>query len=433
MRWLVLFMFAGAAVAQDNPVVVHSGLDPRRPDSGSSARGTPTFELLPQSPSARRGRIWITNSTFGLTIQGEVDGPKPAWPSARPEILSKDHIEVWLAAEPKLTLPPIGWGNQFGENHLASENACNAADAHIEKPDACKAWFHRQVKYREQFNRLFVRQWLLAGNPANALGQSVESYAQPALQNIAANFFAEYAPTAIAPALNDGIQIRLLPYMSAQAKYAFEIDVPYSAFPPVPALSVRDLWIMVDIFSAAPDGKRMGAFSTTAPHRKWGDPGTFNHVRLDQPLQLKLSPCAYPLAQPDVYGNDQPAFVYPIPSDLKENAPMLIDSVVSVTNPAGGYAYDPTGASPEAQVKHVFFKATGDGGFACGPKLAYVKGSIRLQSDEIVDPKSFDTKVLPEGWTLVKSGPRADYTPFGSGQCGACPRAQLNVFAISPQ
>jgi hypothetical protein len=26
-------------------------------------------------------------------------------------MLAKDHVEVWLAAEPQLALPPVGWGN----------------------------------------------------------------------------------------------------------------------------------------------------------------------------------------------------------------------------------------------------------------------------------------------------------------------------------
>jgi hypothetical protein len=105
-------------------------------------------------------------------------------------------------------------------------------------------------------------------------------------------------------------------------------------------------------------------------------------------------------------------------------------------NPARGYLYDPAGASPEAAVRKVFSrsfsKSADSGGFVCGPKLAYVRGSVEVKTDTIIHEQGFDTKLLADGWILLKSGPRADSTDFGAGQCGACPRAELQVYAISP-
>jgi len=283
----------------------------------------------------------VSSSPLGLLIEGEVDGPKPKWPATRAELLSKDHAEIWLAGESKLDLPPIGWGNQFGETDLKSESDCSNANGQRQlNIDACKGWFREQVKYREQFKRLFIRQWLLASDPGNYSPsvRTVEAYANAAMQNIAANFFpGVYAPTAFDPMSNDGVGMTVLQTGPNEPGYGFQIGIPYSAFPPMPSLDIRDLWIMVDVFSDAPDGKRMGAFSTSVLHRRFGDPSAFNHVQIEHPLQLQLTPCAYPLAQPDLYGKDQPAFVYPVPLGAREGEQVLIDKVVSVLNPAGGY------------------------------------------------------------------------------------------------
>ena len=437
---LLLIVSATLVWGQNAPVTeIHSVPDAYRGQTVVSwRRGPPTFELIPQTAGGRSGHVWVASSPDGLLIQGEVAGPKPSWPATRSDMLRKDHIEVWLAAEPKMDLPPIGWGSQFGEQYLESENDCSTGNRQPEfKADACKAWFREQVKYREQFRRLFVRQWLLAGDDHAGYPTSyiVEEYSHAAMQNITTNFFpAVYDPTAIGPAFMDGVMMWVSQTVRDQPGYSFQITIPYSAFPPVPSLDVRDLWLMVDVFGAAPEGKRMGAFSTTAPHRKWGDPSTFNHVRIEHPLQLSLSPCAYPLAQQNLYDKDQPSFVYPVPEGTKEGERVLIDKAVVVLNPAQGYLYDPAGASPQAQVRRVFFKPTGNGGFVCGPKLAYVKGPISVKTANFISEEGFDTKLLADGWILVKSGPDAGTaTRFGAGPCGACYVAELNIYAISPR
>jgi len=439
---IVLAVVLGAhAVAQDSQVpVVRPG-----PDAYNSGgviswdRGAPTFQLIPQGPGARSGRIWVSSSASGLFIEGQLDGPKPVWPATRAELLGADHIEVWLAAEPKLDLPPIGWGNQFGENDLDSAKDCvgleDSGPGSAPRQEACRSWYEQQVLYRKQFRKLFVRQWLLAGDPLTyRMKYSVEAYASAAMQSITNAISSDaYIPATIAPALHDGVRIAILNTPPDKPGYDFQIVIPYSAFPPVPSLDVSDLWLMVDVFGAAPTGRKMGAFSTTAPNRKWGDPSTFNHVRIERPLRMQLTPCSYPLTQKDVYDKEQPTFVYPVPFGTADGAPVVIDKSIILGNPEGGYLYDPVGASPGEGIDQFFSKATGNGGFVCGPLLAYKNGSVSIKTDKVLHEDSFATKVLPDGWTLVRTGPRADSTTFGSGECGACPRAQLQIYAISPQ
>lgn len=435
---LSYFLMVGAlAYGQDAGVtVIPARADRYDSQLGRTPRPPATVNLIPQSSDGRVGRIWITSSSDGLLVEGEVEGAEPDWPANPGEMLAKDHVEVWLAASPKVTLPPIGWGNQFGEQDLASEAGCDQVSDQKIDTAACRAWFQEQVRYREQFRRLFVRQWLVSGDraPNSYSGHVVEAFAHPAMLEITSKFFPDvYAQDAIAPAWNDHVSMSVTPGVPAPAAYTFRVEIPYSAFPPVPSLDVSDVWLMVDVFSPPAAGKKIGAFSTTAAHRKWGDPATFNHLRIEQPLRIQVSPCAYPLVQKDVYGKPQPTFVYPVPNGTAPGGRVMLDKVTVVLNPAEGYLYAPGGASPKAEVRQLFSQRTSDGGYACGPQLAYAKGAVAARTDQLIHKEGFDTKVLPDGWTLVKTGPRADYSTFGSGQCGACPRAELEVYAISPK
>jgi hypothetical protein len=69
----------------------------------------------------------------------------------------------------------------------------------------------------------------------------------------------------------------------------------------------------------------------------------------------------------------------------------------------------------------------------CGPQLAWAKGELARSSKFHVEKQYFTTKALPDGWTLVRTGPDVTtLSPFGSGQCGACPVVDFHVYAISP-
>lgn len=435
------FPFMVLAFAQDKPIVViHSGPDVADGSFVSFAQGTPTFKLSPQGPGARDGSIWVSSSPTGLLIEGAIDGPKPMWPTTPEEMLSKDHVEVWLAAEPEVRLPSIGWVGRSGPENLDDEDDCNQ-ESDVKKIPACKNWFKEQLAYRAQFKRLFARQWLLAGSPDGdgdyySLHET-ETYANSAMRKIESTLVSsQYSPTALTPVAKDSVRMIVLSSGKNRPTYGFQIIIPYSAFPPVPSLEIGNLWLMVDVFSPAQNGKKMGTFSTTAPHRRWGDPSTFNHAQIEHPLQVKLSPCAYPLSRKDAMGTEQPSYVYPIPIAATRNDPVILDQIVYLANGIAP-SYEEAGVSPWAEKQPFFSARTDDGGFICGPKLAYVKGRISVRTDDvthIIDPEGFNTRKLADGWTLVKSGPRVGHNEFGwGGTCGSCPYAELGVYAISPE
>lgn len=86
----------------------------------------PTLALIQHSPQARPGSIWLVSADDGLHIWGRVEAEEDGfrWPRQRSEMLSSDHIEVWLAASTEVKMPTIGWGNQFGTKGLASLKDC---------------------------------------------------------------------------------------------------------------------------------------------------------------------------------------------------------------------------------------------------------------------------------------------------------------------
>jgi hypothetical protein len=139
----------------------------------------PDITLIPRGEGARHGQLWIRTASFypffgaptALFIAGKVDGPPPDFPLTTDLLSSKDHIEIWLAASRDVDLPDIGWHNQFEEVTLpkgvasCEDWARNDAFAHgggVDGVKRCEVWAESQVRYRQFFKRLFVRQWLLA-------------------------------------------------------------------------------------------------------------------------------------------------------------------------------------------------------------------------------------------------------------------------------
>ena len=418
----------------------------------SSIYSTPrTFTLVPGSAQAHAGKVWLRWTDEGLRIWGEVQAGNEGfrWPEQKSEMLSSDHVEVWLAASREVAMPAVGWGNQFGESTLAKPEDC-AKDG--EKPgpgdgisdsavDACTRWYGEQVQYRQLVRRLFVRQWLAAGQGGIAGGSfqkrnSFEDFAATAWAGLTANLFPETLPTALQPKSDDGFvasfddEVSRGTMTNLRTGYKFNFVIPFSAFPPVPQLKLRDLYVAVDVFSAAPAGRKMGAVSSTAPGHAWGKPETFNHVALTAPAAFSVSPCAYKLEQDDMYGKMHPAWFFP--ADVSKNADL--SSTIALINPAGGYMYEPDGVSPEADVKYYFWKPLADGTTVCGPGLAWRKGSVIRRSKFLVEEKTLVVRALADGWSLVRTGPTmSTHSPFGSGQCGACPIADFDVYAVSPQ
>jgi hypothetical protein len=385
----------------------------------------PDITLIPHGEGARNGHLWIRNLGFALLIAGEVYGEAPDFPKNQNWILSKDHIEVWLAAGTDVAMPVIGWGNQFDQNEFPKgPDSCadfgkddrGSADAIAAKQKKCRDWVATQQRYRPVFKRLFTRQWLLTDY------YSVESYATPAYEAITRNFasdqsrYSEEVPDMLKPQGKVQMWVSQAWVSHDRPAYTFQIEIPYTSFPPLPTLELRDLRLMVDVFSPAPPGKKMGPFSTSSPLRVFGKPETFNWIRLDPARTFQMTPCAIGLTGTDKYRDEHPGWFIPHAS---ESTGWQSDAFILV-NESHGYAYDPDGLSPVVRRIHNFWHVIGTGEWVCGPDLAYRKGE-----------EGFDAKRLPDDTLLIKSGPRVYGSEFGSGQCGACPRVDMRIFAVN--
>lgn len=391
--------------------------------------------LVPKEAGGRNGKLWIRNIGSALLIAGQVDGAAPDFPRNQTQILAKDHIEVWLATVPDVPMPPIGWGNQFGEELLpkgadscaewAKQDAASAP-AGTQKQQKCRAWAAEQQQYRNAFRKLFVRQWLLTPDYA------IEVYATPAYDLITTKYASDQAaykdeiPETLKP--KGKVQMWYSPLNGGQG-YTFQIAIPYSAFPPANTLDLENLWLMVDVFNPAPQGKKMGAYSSSSPLRTFGKPETFNQLQLKPRRSFRVAPCDIGLDGTDKYGAKHPGWFLPQHDQFVLGSEFESETFILV-NEANGYAYLPSGVSPMVRTVHHFWHSVGENQWVCGPGLAYQKGLDSRHYEDVVAEEGFDAKTLKNGTLLIKSGPRVYYSEFGSGQCGACPRYDLEIFAI---
>jgi hypothetical protein len=454
---LAAMMLAGVAVAhsQVSAVVTIPAGSPG-PSGGSGGypsnpyeKEPATFALIAKRPGAPQGKVWVRSDAQGLHLWGSVEGEAPQWPEQKAEMLAKDHVEVWLAAAPEVTMPPVGWGNQFGKIEMKSAEDCKGqTDPQTGSTEAgganCVRWYGEQVKYRAQFERLFARQWLLAGSPNFGDAHVEEEYATEAWRTLEGDLFREFLPEDLRPktagAVTGGVSIVYgksetekdaagNPYQKNIATgYEFYLGIPWAAFPPVATLELSDLWLMVDVFGAAPEGKKTGAYATTSAARVWGKPESFNHVKLEVARGFAVSPCGDPLVETNIYEDAIPAWFFP-----PKKAGWVGGDFI-VTNPAGGYAYAPMGVSPEVEEHQHFWKELEGGDWVCGPRLRLKRGNGTKGFPFVVDEKTLEVRALGDGWLMVRSGPSAStVSAFGSGQCGACTVANLNLYAISPE
>jgi len=411
------------SVPESNPTVIGGSVS-------QYEKTPPDLILNPRGAGARGGKLWIRNIGSGVLISGEVDGDAPDFPKNKNWILSKDHIEIWLAAATEVPMPPIGWGDQFAEHELSNEESCtkstretarNTADTEREEK-RCREWFAAQQRYRSVFKRLFVRQWLLTDY------YSIESYATPAYDEITAKFasdqpaFKEEVPEMLKP--RGKVEVWISP--NRNRGYTFQILIRYSSFPPLPALELRDFWLLVDVFSPAPAGKKMGPFSTSSPARIYGRPETFNHLQLEPARTFKMTGCDVGLTGTDKYGNDHPAWFIPHAGQTWEAE----SDAFLLVNESRGYQYLPDGLSPVVRPSHHFWQNVSPGEWICGPELAYRKGENFHLYPENVREEGFAAKRVSDDLLLIKSGPDAYGSEFGSGTCGACPRIDMRVFAL---
>lgn len=415
----------------------------------------PSLTLVPHSSEAHSGKIWLRSADEGLHVWGKIDADEQGfrWPQQKSEMLSSDHIEVWLATSPEVPMPEIGWGNQFGNTELGSLKDCaDQVDPHsgdaASGAENCERWYTEQLQYRQYLQRLFVRQWLIAGSGYSGQARLFEDFASTAYAGLSANFFSNDLPKTLKPKSDDGMTVEIGSDVRPENKrtasgtayryyhqtgYHFHAFIPYKAFPPAQQLGLADLYLMVDVFSSASAGQKMGDFSSTATERKWGQPTTFNHVRLAAPRTFSISPCEYKLEQQDIYGKSYASWFFPTQS-TKDS---YLRSTFALINPAGGYMYAPAGVSPEVTSSDNFWRQLTNGATVCGPDLAWRNGSTvkRVKRTEFnLDGEHFETMTLPDGWTFIRSGPTAStLSVFGSGACGSCLVLGFDIFALSAQ
>ena len=436
---IVLMLGVSNLFAQDKPILVPQ-MQPSSLEGSIAAFKSmpPDITLIPHGAGARHGHLWIRNIGHALVIAGEVDGAAPDFPKNRNWILSKDHIEVWLAAATDVAMPVIGWGNQFDQNEFPKgqdscadfgkdERGSSDTVAVAAKQKKCRGWVATQQRYRPVFKRLFTRQWLLTDY------YSVESYATPAYETITRDFasdqpqYAEEVPDMLKPQGKLQMWVSRAWVSHDRPAYTFQSRFLIRRSRRCPLLDLRDLRLMVDVFSPAPPGKKMGPFSTSSPLRVFGKPETFNSIRLDPARTFQMTPCDIGLSGADKYGDEHPGWFIPHAS---ESTGWQSDAFILV-NESHGYAYDPDGLSPVVRRIHNFWHAISMGEWVCGPDLAYRNGETFKQLGEVVGEGGFDAKHLPDGTLLIKSGPRVYYSEFGSGQCGACPRVDMRIFAMN--
>jgi hypothetical protein len=281
----------------------------------------------------------------------------------------------------------------------------------------CREWATQQQNYRRYFQRLFLRQWLLAP------GYVVESFAAPAYEQIVSRVANDEIPKALNPRGAPEFQ-----YSQSPKGYTFQVVIPYGIFPPLPSLELRDLRLLVDVFSAATPGKKMGAFSTSSPARVWGNPGTFNRLHFNPPHVFHMTPCDLPLQGMDVYGNVRDAWFVP---QTKQEGEYESDAFL-VVNGAAGYRYQPKGSSPVIRRIHDFWISVNPSEWICGPQLTHKKDNLRVAFQQRVAEEGLAVHRLPSGDLLVKEGPLVGHSEFGSGQCGTCPWTDLAIYHLTP-
>jgi hypothetical protein len=429
------FCLGASALAQNSqPPIPVPQLDPGelgKPGFRFAAGVPEVVKLIPHGPGARTGHLWIGNTGGSIRIVGEVDGPAPDWPKDARGILSKDHVEVWLAGPADVEMPPLSWQTRMA-TPVQSEDDCKDAQGapydHADPAQECRDWFETQQDYRPLFNTLFVRQWLLADEI------SVESFATPAYERITKDYGENVAALQPHGAVRFHAEAR-----PGRPGYIFEIDIPFTAFPPLNAAQVSGLRLMVDVFSAAPAGKREGSFATTSIARVYGDPGTFNVLHLDPPIAFEMSPCHPSMSGVTVdWSSTYPAWFVPSKPLGEYQADAFL--VEDWGWPAGAEDSQSPSVSPQVHPFHYFWRALGAKEWVCGPELEYRNANAILdldlnitsydaERDADVTEYGFDARSSSDSRVLIKVGPRV-WNAGSQVQCGACPRTELRILSI---
>jgi len=444
----LLFFFSGRVVSgeENSQGPLNSTTTPRNISVdgiiGEWESSSPTLTLHKYQQNSRDGIVWVGQTNKGIVIAGKVYGDKPRWPKSSDKMVEGDHIEVWLADGQELKMPPIGWGMQFGFNTLKSEEDCSRPELAI--PDKtrndvavknCRAWFATQVSYRKTFRKLFLRQWQIAPNTA------IETYSTPAFRSLTSlQTLLQLLDPSGTPVVRFNDSVR------KDHAYSFEILIPWNAFPPMKPLQLSDVRIMVDVFNPGTGARKHGDFSSTASKRKYGQPDTFNTLKLD-PIDYFITPCKYDIPNfgsdvmaPNAWhdspvrdplypnlGASKSASIYFIPTASRDVRRLLL-----LDNEAGGYFWRPEPGIYSPIVSAITYYTTkiGTAEAFCAPQLSYVKNDKIYKSNYFINHAPFEIKKKSDSVILVKEGPEDFQTRFASGYCGACPWAMLKMYFV---
>ena len=379
--------------------------------------GPLVLELAPMA-GGRRGKVWLRETAEGILIFSRISGSRPRYARFPVEMNSRDHVGLWLAAAPHVDMPDIGWGHQFGLTNCKEYKGPSQIGA-----EDCQSWAAQQVKFRKLLRRVFVRHWALTPNV------SLETYASSAYRDLLG-----YANNAQRRELTK-LEPQSAPPMQAAEGTGFsyfEILVRWSDFPPTNSLNLSRIYLAVDF--CGPDD----SCSSTAPGRTDGNPITFNRLDLARPQVSTITPCKYPLQGSDLFGNRHRAWYF---LDVTGRP----TETFSLQNYVTGYQYNPDGLSPIPIWSRYFSNPIGTSEVVCGPAIRYAAGkkiytldgsspSKRSHEDDgFIDESQISVRSIADGH-LLRSGPTlGTLSPFGSGQCGSCPTADLTVYHLSPE
>lgn len=408
---------AAAAEGVARPVPAGFAFDGAVSEWGGEA---PTLPLLAKAPGARDGHVWVGQEASGLVVAGTVDGAPPRFARTPAEMANADHLELWVALVHPVPMPPVGWGNQFGPQTLASAADCDSQDAFANDPAAaseCKSWFATQTRWRSKLIRQFARQWQLAPDTA------LEVWAQPALQ--AMSLQEREAAVPLPPAADTpagGVRTAFAANPGGRG-YSFEIRVPWAALPASGTLAIDRVRLMLDVFSPG-SGGRYGAFSSTSANRRFAAIETLDRIALDPPKRFRLGSCSQPLDLDDFWQETRLAGYY-MPAASAE-----IGALFALGNPVAGYRYEPGGVSPEVVVQRLFARPLGPSVMVCGPELSVRRGESMMFSPAIELRENFRSAPVDGGW-LIANGPVTGIASrLGTGACGACPLVRLDVLFV---
>ena len=270
---LAAVMTQWISLGQTIPFETHYEFGHHIPASNSWA-GHVALDLAPVAKGTS-GKVWFRQTPEGILIFARIKGDPPLYARFPGEMATRHHVSLWLAASPDVEMPELGWGNQHGVT-----NCKQLPEPPPSSEESCQAWEARQMRYRQQLRRLFVRHWELAP------GVTHENYASeayrglfPFMTNWDRQFFAKLEP-------GGG------PLMDSSAGgdvSHFEILVRWSDFPPVNSLTLANIYIALDY--CGPNR----ACSSATPRSKGGYPSTFHKLTLARPKVSVVSICGHKL------------------------------------------------------------------------------------------------------------------------------------------